>query len=122
SKIIRQMLTQAQTAGHDFASELIKVMRGHVYKDVNLMLHDERLDLVSVCTWPDTHAAIVAEVAGAGVKGILCEKPLALTMSDVEWMLEAASEHGCKLAGGHQYRFHSMFRRAAAIIRDGRLG
>jgi len=35
-------------------------------------------DVVSVCTWPKLHAEQVIEAAMNGVRGILCEKPMAL--------------------------------------------
>src|SRR5262245_12401659 len=40
------------------------------YKDLTQMLNQERPDIVSVCTWPQSHAAIVEQLAAAGVKGI----------------------------------------------------
>ena len=92
------------------------------YKDLHQMLSQERLDVVSVCTWPDSHAKIVVEAVAAGAKGIMCEKPFALQLSEVETMLSICAKHGCKLAVGHQYRFHSLFMRAAQIIREGQLG
>lgn len=104
------------------AGMLDQVPHAKGYKDLQQMLANERLDLVSICTWPDSHASLVAQVAAAGIKGIMCEKPLALTMSEVDAMVAAAAQHGCRLAGGHQYRFHALFMRAAALVREGRLG
>jgi dTDP-4-amino-4,6-dideoxygalactose transaminase len=37
-------------------------------------------------------------------------------------MLDVCSKHGCKLGGGHQYRFHPRFVQAAEIVRNGDLG
>ena len=45
--------------------------------------------MVSVCTWPQHHADIIVETAKHGVRGILCEKPLALTIEDMETMIAA---------------------------------
>jgi len=92
------------------------------YKDLDSMLHEVRPDIVSVCTWPQNHAASVARLAAAGVKGILCEKPLCLTLSDLEKMAGACREHGVKLAGVHQYRFHPRFVKAAEMVEAGELG
>ena len=92
------------------------------YKNLAEMFARERLDIVSVCTWPQNHVEIVAAAAAAGVRGIMCEKPLALQLSEVDSMLEVTAKHGCKLGGGHQYRFHPHFRRALRIINSGELG
>ena len=92
------------------------------YKDLRQMFERERLDVISVCTWPEGHAQIVADATAAGVKGILCEKPIALQLAEVDAMVAACARHGCKLGGGHQYRFHPRFMRAAEIICNGELG
>ena len=46
------------------------------------MVREEKIDIVGVATNPETHAKIVTDLACAGVKGILCEKPLALSLED----------------------------------------
>ena len=63
-----------------------------------------------------------AAAAEAGARGILCEKPLALSIDDLEAMTAACTRHGVKLAGGHQYRFQPTFVAAAGAIRAGQLG
>lgn len=92
------------------------------YLDLAQMLREQRPEVVSICTWPQSHARLVEQVAEAGVRGILCEKPLALAQGEVDAMIAACRARGVKLAGGHQYRFHSNFERAAEAVRSGRLG
>jgi perosamine synthetase len=98
--------------------------RGYLrgYRDYRRMLDEVRPDVVSICTWPQHHAEAVEAAAAAGVKGILCEKPLALQVADLERMQAACAGRGTKLAGGHQYRFHPTHLAAAAIVRSGELG
>ncbi|MDZ4817627.1 MAG: DegT/DnrJ/EryC1/StrS family aminotransferase [Planctomycetota bacterium] len=92
------------------------------YSDYRRMLDEVRPDIVSVCTWPQHHAEVCLEAARKGVKAILCEKPLALQMSQIENMRRACAQYGTKLAGGHQYRFHPVFVQAARHIASGSLG
>jgi dTDP-4-amino-4,6-dideoxygalactose transaminase/predicted dehydrogenase len=92
------------------------------YLDYSALLQEMRPDILSVCTWPQSHAQIVMDAAKAGVKAILCEKPIALTMPDLRAMIDICFEHGVKLAGGHQYRFHPAFVHAEVLIRSQRLG
>ena len=66
------------------ASAIRRLPQVRAYLDYKHMLSEARPDVVSVCTWPQFHAGMVAEVAQAGVKAILCEKPLALTLEDIE--------------------------------------
>ena len=92
------------------------------YLDVQQMLREQKPEIVSICTWPQSHAQLVRIAAESGVRGILCEKPLALTQGEVDDMVEVCRAKGIKLAGGHQYRFHSCFMRAAEAVKSGRLG
>jgi dTDP-4-amino-4,6-dideoxygalactose transaminase/predicted dehydrogenase len=96
--------------------------QARAYTDFRQMLDETRPDVVSICTWPQTHAEVVEAAAAAGVRGILCEKPLALRLEDLERMRTACRKHSVKLAGGHQYRFHLNFIKAAELIASGRLG
>ena len=92
------------------------------YVDYKAMLRESRPAAISVCTWPQSHAQIVADAADAGVKAILCEKPMALTGSELRSMRQTVARTGVKLAGGHQYRFHPYFVRAAEIVKKQELG
>jgi perosamine synthetase len=93
-----------------------------VFRDYRQMLDEVKPDMVSVCTWPQTHAEIVKAVAESGAKGILCEKPLTLRLDELEEMAELCAKYKVKLAGGHQWRFHPYFRRAAELVKRGALG
>lgn len=93
-----------------------------VYTDAREMLRQVRPQIVAVCTWADSHAELVAMAAANGVHGIMCEKPLALQKRQMEEMIAMCDRHGVKLAGGHQYRFHANFVRAAEMVAIGVLG
>ena len=92
------------------------------YGEHRQMLAELRPELVSVCTWPDSHARIVQDLACAGVRGILCEKPMALRLDHIQSMLTTCRSAGVKLAGGHQFRFHANFIRARELVLSGALG
>lgn len=92
------------------------------FQDYQQMLRDARPDVVSICTWPQSHEEIALAAAEAGVKGILCEKPVALQMQEIRRMMEVCAQKGIKLACGHQHRFNPYLRAAAAMVREGKLG
>ncbi|NPV08496.1 MAG: Gfo/Idh/MocA family oxidoreductase [Anaerolineae bacterium] len=93
-----------------------------LYEDYREMLEKEHLDVVTVATWPGTHAEITVAAAKAGVAGILCEKPMAPSLGEAAAMLEACDEYGAKLAIGHQHRFDPAWNRAKELIADGAIG
>ncbi|MDQ3332772.1 MAG: DegT/DnrJ/EryC1/StrS family aminotransferase [Planctomycetota bacterium] len=92
------------------------------YVEHTRMLIDAKPDIVSICTWPQSHRDVLLDAARMGVKGVMCEKPLALQGEHLDSMLAICSEFGIKLACGHQYRFHPNFVRARAAIRSGAIG
>lgn len=92
------------------------------YADYREMLAREKPDLVSVCTWPQLHAEMTVEAANAGAKGILCEKPMALTMVDMDRMLAACDANGTRLSIDHQRRLGEPFRLAKEIAKSGEIG
>ncbi|MFC1717276.1 Gfo/Idh/MocA family protein [Candidatus Poribacteria bacterium] len=92
------------------------------YLSHEAMLDAEELDLVSVCTWHEPHAPITIDACKAGVKGILCEKPMATSLGDADAMLEAAAASGAKIAVGHQGRFRPANMTARQLVLSGAIG
>jgi len=92
------------------------------YLDYREMLHEEGLDIVSVCTWPHLHAQMVVDAAESGVKAIHAEKPMAPTWGEAKRMARVCDERGVQLTFNHQRRFGAPFRRAKALLDRGAIG
>jgi predicted dehydrogenase len=93
-----------------------------LYTDYHEMLAKENLDIVDVCTWPRLHPEPTIAAAEAGVKGIICEKPMALSLAEADAMIAAADKAGAKLAIGHQLRCWGRITRARELIVAGEIG
>jgi len=93
-----------------------------IYMDYHEMLEQEDLDIVSICTWPHLHAAMVIAAAEAGVKAIHCEKPMAITFGDAKRMVAACEQNGVQLTFNHQRRFGAPYRKARALVQSGAIG
>src|SRR5262245_7879056 len=65
-----------------------------LYPDHHRLLERERPDLLVVTTQAPQHAEIVIDAARAGVKGIVCEKPIAMTLADADAMIAACDAAG----------------------------
>ena len=89
------------------------------YANYKEMLAKEALDLVSVCTWQGTHAEITIAAAESGVKGILCEKPMAVNLGEADSMIEACDRSGTKLVICHQHRFDAINVEARKLVQEG---
>jgi len=78
------------------------------YTDYADLLRDPDVQIVYISTPNAQHAAQALAAAGAG-KHVLCEKPLALTITDARRMVEAFERAGLKLGTHFQTRHHTAF-------------
>ncbi|MFE5673209.1 Gfo/Idh/MocA family protein [Agromyces sp. NPDC056523] len=69
------------------------------------LLADPSVDVVAICSPPSEHARQILDSLAAGVRGILCEKPLATTEEDAQAVVDACREAGVPLlvATNHLY-------------------
>jgi predicted dehydrogenase len=79
------------------------------------------IDVIDICTPGDSHAEIAIAAAEAG-KAILCEKPLANSVSEAERMLAAVEKAGVVHMLCHNYRRCPAVALARQIILEGQLG
>lgn len=70
------------------------------------IIKELKLDIISVCTPPETHCKIVCDIAPY-VKGIYCEKPIATTLEDADIMITTCQTYGTVLQINHQRRWNT---------------
>ncbi|HIC68535.1 MAG TPA: Gfo/Idh/MocA family oxidoreductase, partial [Candidatus Latescibacteria bacterium] len=59
------------------------------YDTVEQLLAEARPDIVSVCTWHGLHPQPTIAAAEAGVRAVICEKPMAIGMGAADSMVDA---------------------------------
>jgi UDP-N-acetylglucosamine 3-dehydrogenase len=91
------------------------------YYDWQQMLQDGGFDAVSICTPPVLHSEMAIESARRSYH-VLVEKPMALTLEQCDWMIEAAAKAGVLLMVAHNQRFMAHHRQAKQLLQLGRLG
>ncbi|MPY82675.1 MAG: zinc-binding dehydrogenase [Actinophytocola sp.] len=80
--------------------------------DVDALLADDAIDAVFVVTRHSSHAALTAKALRAG-KAVFVEKPLALSESELDQVLDAVAESGNdRLQVGFNRRFAPLLRKA----------
>lgn len=92
------------------------------YTNYREMLEKENLDIVSVCTWHSSHAEITIAAAESGVKGIICEKPMCVSLGQADAMIEACEKNGVKLVVAHVLRYNPVNVKAKKLISEGTIG
>lgn len=85
------------------------------------MLDSGQVDAVYISLPNHMHAEWTIRALRSGVH-VLCEKPFALSLSDVDAMAAAAQETGRALAEAFMYRHHRQIKTAGEWVRSGRLG
>jgi myo-inositol 2-dehydrogenase / D-chiro-inositol 1-dehydrogenase len=88
---------------------------------VDALLERADIEALLVTAPPDTHAALIERAAAAG-KHVFCEKPLATSLGDARWAVDAAERAGALLQIGYNRRFDPSFRSVRDDIRGGRIG
>lgn len=78
-------------------------------EDSSTVFEDETVDGVVICTPTDTHAPLVLAAIRAG-KGVLCEKPLALTIQSTIQCYEEAEKYSVPLLCAFNRRFDPQLR------------
>jgi predicted dehydrogenase len=91
------------------------------YSTLEAMLDAEQPDLVDLCTPPGLHAAQAVACLDRG-HTVLCEKPPALSLAELDQIAVAERAGGGRFAGVFQHRFGSGARTLRGLVRDGRLG
>lgn len=81
----------------------------------------EGLDGVVVCTENSRHRGPVEKAASAGV-GVLCEKPLATTVSDAQAMVDSCARTNVVLMTAFPMRFNAALNGLRDVVTSGRAG
>ena len=91
------------------------------YDSVRALLADPAVHAVYISTTNDLHCAQVLAAAAAG-KHVLCEKPLALNVSDALKMVSACREAGVVMATNHHLRNAATHRKIRELIQADAIG
>jgi predicted dehydrogenase len=93
----------------------------HAHGSYEALLVDPTVDAVYIPLPNHLHAQWTIAAARAG-KHVLCEKPLATTVSDAERMIEVCEGEGVSLMEAMMYRLHPSWVAVRQIVASGRIG
>jgi len=91
------------------------------YDDLDTLLKDNEIDAVYLPLANHEHAEWTLRAIEHG-KHVLCEKPMALSVADLDRIEAAARQHNVKVMEGFMYRFHPQHARVHELIRQGLIG
>ena len=103
------------------AAQVARTYKAEAYADFEEMLTIERPDVVSVAVPTRLHRPVAVAALEAG-SHVFVEKPLALSVTDGQAILDAARRTGRKLAVGHIERFNPAVVELKRLLDEGQLG
>ncbi len=93
----------------------------HTHGDYAGLWADAEVEAVYVATPHPFHHDVVVAALAAG-KHVLCEKPIGMSLAQVDSMQAAAREHGRTLMEAWMYRCHPQTIKLVELIRAGTIG
>jgi len=110
--------SRTQGSADKYAREW-KIPRAH--GSYAAMLADPEIDVVYISLPNHLHAEWTIKAVEAG-KHVLCEKPLALNVDEVDAIKAAARKHGRVVAEAFMYRHHPQTLKVQELVKGGSLG
>ncbi len=106
----------------DVAPDLVERMAGtyrpaRTYADYDAMLADPDLQAVIIATSDAFHVPAALRALSAG-KHVLCEKPVGVSVEEVQRLAQAVRDSGLVLQVGHMKRFDIGLEAARDFVRD----
>ena len=93
----------------------------HRYTDYKEMLKKEKPELVAIATESGKHAAIALDCISEGCN-VIIEKPIALSITDADAIIEAGKKAGVVVCANHQNRFNKSVQKLREAYELGRFG
>lgn len=92
------------------------------YDDYGRMLRDARPDIVCIATRQTMHAEQVEQAAGAGVRGLLLDKPLATSLEEADRIVRACRRARMPLTFGLDRRWYAAYKFLRNQVASGLIG
>jgi UDP-N-acetyl-2-amino-2-deoxyglucuronate dehydrogenase len=103
------------------AETLARQYNTRAYPEVSAVFRDAAVQMVIICTLPDSHGALVAQAARSG-KHVLVEKPMDITLEGAQKSIQECREAGVTLAVVSQKRFTDGARFLHRSMQEGKFG
>ncbi|MCL2742085.1 MAG: Gfo/Idh/MocA family oxidoreductase, partial [Oscillospiraceae bacterium] len=92
------------------------------YSEAERMLDEVRPDVFTFVTQPDVRLEMVRLAVRYGVKVLVFEKPMALSLADAAETVRTLREAGIKSVVCHQHKYQHTFRKMKEIVDSGAIG
>lgn len=105
----------------EVAGKVARRFEAKAYTDIEALVASPKIDLVYLATPPWLHHEHAMAALRAG-KHVICEKPLALDLSQADRMLRAARERDRLMVTDLMQRYNPLFEAVQSVVRERLLG
>jgi predicted dehydrogenase len=105
----------------ELADQKSRLFGCRIYPSAEALVNDPELDAVFVLTNLETHLKYALLALQAG-KHVLVEKPVGVTIAEIEQLKTAAAQAGVICMPGHNYVYEESLSRSRELIQQGELG
>lgn len=96
--------------------------RASAYASLSACLKQERPNIVVIATPPQARLSVLKECVRAGVRIVVCEKPLAANAKEAKQMAALVAKSGITFVLNYQRRFSPLFAQVRADLQKGKIG
>jgi|TARA_B110000259_G_C14033579_1_gene407960 predicted dehydrogenase len=89
--------------------------------DISDVLTDPEIGVIDICLPPHLHVSVTLDALNFG-KHVICEKPLATSLADVDRIAAAAKQNGCHVFPVFQYRWGPSLAQLRHLMGSGLAG
>ncbi len=120
---IKALCSRTVSKCHALIDELMSERKDEitVTDDYHTLLDRDDIDIVSIALPPALHKEVTIAFLKSG-KNVLLEKPMALTLSEEDEMINAERESGMKLGIIFQNRYYHQIQKAKKMLDEGYFG
>jgi predicted dehydrogenase len=91
------------------------------YTSLADMINEETLNVVDICTPPQTHASLAVQAMQAEIN-VLIEKPMTMTVEDAEKIVSCQNDTRVKAGVMHNWLYEPPIMKAKSLVKEGRVG
>lgn len=111
-----------QAAARDKAAADLSLPGESLFSDPAELIAHASPEFVVVATTAPSHEELVCAAARGGARAILCEKPMAVSLTACDRMIAACKAAGARLAVNHQMRFMEQYVTPKELVEDASFG
>ncbi|MCZ6681336.1 MAG: Gfo/Idh/MocA family oxidoreductase [Candidatus Poribacteria bacterium] len=92
------------------------------YTNADELLENEQCDILSIVTNTPSHADLTVAAVEAGVSAVLCEKPMAHSLTSARQMIDICTAKDVRLAINHMRRWSPRYHQLRDMLKNGQIG